>query len=58
MNFQEKLFETTAALRSRAAAIADVAVSTTRARAGTAAKRLVDVKKLVCRADRRRPGTQ
>ena len=40
MNFQEKLFETTADLRARAAAFADVAVNTARARAGVAAKRV------------------
>ena len=44
MNFQEKLFETTADLRARAAALANVAVSTARARAQVAAKR-VDVLK-------------
>jgi hypothetical protein len=47
MNFQEKLFETTAALRSQAAAIAHVAVSTARARAGIAAKRVMDVKESI-----------
>jgi hypothetical protein len=44
MNFQEKMFETTADLRSRAAAIANVAVSTARARAETAAKRVKGLK--------------
>jgi len=39
MNFQEKLFETTADLRARAAALAAGAVTTARARAEVAAKR-------------------
>ena len=44
MNFQEKMLETTAELRARAAAIANVAVTTARTRASVAAKR-VDVLK-------------
>jgi len=44
MNFQEKVLETTADLRARAAAIANVAVTTARARAGVAAKRVNDLK--------------
>jgi hypothetical protein len=44
MNFQEKMFETTADLRSRAAAIAAVAVATARARAKLASKRAQDLK--------------
>lgn len=40
MNFQEKLFESTADLRTRAAALANVAVATARARAQIAAKRV------------------
>ena len=40
MNFQEKMFETTADLRARAAALANVAVTTARARAQVAAKRV------------------
>ncbi len=40
MNFQEKLFETTADLRTRAAALANVAVNTARTRAQLAAQRL------------------
>ena len=44
MNFQEKMFETTADLRARAAALANVAVTTTRTRIEGAAKR-VDVLK-------------
>jgi hypothetical protein len=44
MNFQEKMFETTADLRSRAAAIANAAVSTARARAEIAAKRVKGLK--------------
>ena len=44
MNFQEKLLESTADLRARAAALANVAVATARARAQVAAKR-VDVLK-------------
>jgi hypothetical protein len=39
MNFQEKLFETTADLRARAAALANVAVTTARTRAQVAAQR-------------------
>jgi len=39
MNFQEKVFEATADLRARAAAIANVAVATARVRAQAAAKR-------------------
>ena len=44
MNFQEKMLETTADLRARAAALANVAVTTARTRAQVAAKR-VDVLK-------------
>jgi hypothetical protein len=44
MNFQEKVLETTADLRSRAAALATVAVSTARARAEVAAKRVTGLK--------------
>lgn len=44
MNFQEKMFETTSDLRSRAAAIAQVAVANARARAETAAKRVQGLK--------------
>ena len=44
MNFQEKLFETTADLRARAAALANVAVATARARAEVAAKRVEALK--------------
>jgi len=44
MNFQEKVLETTADLRGRAAALANVAVTTARTRAQIAAKR-VDVLK-------------
>ena len=40
MNFQEKLLETTADLRARAATLADVAVATARTRAEGAAKRV------------------
>jgi hypothetical protein len=40
MNFQEKLLETTADLRSRAAVLAGAALKTARARAGVAAKRV------------------
>ena len=40
MNFQEKLFETTADLRARAAALANVALSTARTRAEVAARRV------------------
>jgi hypothetical protein len=40
MNFQDKLFESTADLRARAAALAKVAVTTARARAQVAAKRV------------------
>jgi hypothetical protein len=40
MNFQEKMLETTADLRARAAALADVAVNTARTRATFAAKRV------------------
>jgi hypothetical protein len=40
MNFQEKVLETTTDLRARAAAIAEVAVTTARARAKVAAKRV------------------
>jgi hypothetical protein len=44
MNFQEKLFETTADLRARAAALATGAVATARARAEVAAKRVEALK--------------
>jgi hypothetical protein len=44
MNFQEKVLETTADLRARAAAIANVAVTTARARAEVAAKRVNGLK--------------
>ena len=44
MNFQEKVFETTAELRARAAALASVAVTTARARAEVAAKRISGLK--------------
>jgi len=40
MNFQEKMLETTADLRARAAAMANVAVTTARSRAAVAAKRV------------------
>jgi len=40
MNFQEKVLEATADLRSRAALLADEALKTARARAGIAAKRV------------------
>jgi hypothetical protein len=40
MNFQEKLFESTTDLRARMAALAKVAVTTARARAQVAAKRV------------------
>jgi hypothetical protein len=44
MNFQEKLLETTADLRARAAALANVAVTTARARARIAATRVETLK--------------
>jgi len=44
MNFQEKLFESTADLRTRAAALANVAVSRARARAQVAATRVEALK--------------
>jgi hypothetical protein len=44
MNFQEKVLEATADLRSRAALLADEALKTARARAGIAAKRVVLLK--------------
>ncbi|MEO8019225.1 MAG: hypothetical protein ABI769_15540 [Pseudomonadota bacterium] len=44
MNFQEKMFETTADLRTRAATLASVAVATARARAQIAAKRVAGFK--------------
>ena len=44
MNFQEKLFETTADLRARAGALANEALATARARAEIAAKRVVVLK--------------
>ena len=40
MNFQEKMFETTADLRTRAAALANAAVTTARARAQIASQRV------------------
>ena len=40
MNFQEKLFETTAVLRARAGALANEALATARVRAQTATKRV------------------
>jgi hypothetical protein len=40
MNIQEKVLETTAGLRSRAAVLADTALKTARASAGVAAKRV------------------
>ena len=39
MNFQEKMLESTADLRARAAALANVAITTARSRAKVAAKR-------------------
>ena len=44
MNFQEKMLESTAELRARAAAIANVAVTTARTRAKIAAKRVEGLK--------------
>ena len=44
MNFQEKMLETTADLRARAAAFANVAVNTARTRAEIAAKRVQGLK--------------
>jgi hypothetical protein len=44
MNFQEKVFKATADLRSRAAAIAQVAVAQARERAETAGKRVQGLK--------------
>jgi hypothetical protein len=44
MNFQDKMLETTADLRKRAAALATVAVKTARARAEIAAKRVETLK--------------
>jgi hypothetical protein len=44
MNFQEKMLESTADLRSRASAIAHVALTTARARAEIAAKRVHGLK--------------
>lgn len=44
MNFQEKMLETTADLRARAAAFANVAVTTARTRAEIAAKRVQGLK--------------
>jgi len=44
MNFQEKVLESTADLRARAAAIANVAVTTARTRAKLAAKQIVVLK--------------
>ena len=45
MNFQEKLFESTADLRARAAALSNVVVTTARARAQVAAKRVDALKR-------------
>jgi hypothetical protein len=45
MNFQEKLFETTAELRSRAAEFAQAAVGTARAQAKVAAQRAEGLKR-------------
>jgi hypothetical protein len=45
MNFQEKLFETTAELRARAAEFAQAAVETTRAQAEAAARRAEQLRK-------------
>jgi hypothetical protein len=44
MNFQEKMFETTAELRARAAALAAEAIAQTRVRAQLAAKRVESLK--------------
>ena len=44
MNFQSKVFETTADLRARAAALANVAVVTARTRANQAAERVGTLK--------------
>ena len=44
MNFQEKIMEATADLRSRAALLADEALKTARVRAGIAAKRVEGLK--------------
>jgi hypothetical protein len=44
MNFQEKMFETTADLRMRANALAAAAITTARARAQVAAKRVDSLK--------------
>lgn len=44
MNFQEKLFETTADLRSRAQAFANTAFDNARTRAGVTAKRIEKLK--------------
>jgi hypothetical protein len=44
MNFQEKMFEATADLRARAAAFANAAVDTARARADLAGKRVAVLK--------------
>jgi hypothetical protein len=44
MNFQEKVMEATADLRSRAALLADEALKTARARAGVAARRVKGLK--------------
>ena len=44
MNFQEKVLETTADLRARAAVFANAAVTTARARAEVAAKRIQGLK--------------
>jgi hypothetical protein len=44
MNFQEKIFDTTMQLRTRAAALANVAIATARNRAQIAAKRVEALK--------------
>lgn len=44
MNFQEKVFETTAELRRRAAAFANVGLTTARVRAETTGKRVTALK--------------
>ena len=47
MNFQEKVFEATLDLRSRAALLADAAIETARARAAMAAKQVDTLKALL-----------
>ena len=58
MNFQEKLFESTADLRARAAALANVAIDTARARAQVAAKRVDALKGSLAVLNGRRPRVQ